>query len=187
MVLGNSEYGESDRVFTLYTEGFGLVRARCSAVRSEKSRMRYALQNYSRSHVGLVRGKRGWRIGGAISIQGAGIGRGTFAFARITRFIMRFTVGEERDPYLFSVLTGAHDVLMRDSCDEWSIIEVVCVARSLHALGYLSVEALDLSTGEAGTTLFTHTAYEDRDILEAETMRDKLVASINRAIEGTHL
>src|SRR3989344_5353808 len=66
IVLGNPERGESDRVFTLYTEEFGLVRARASAVRSEKSRMRYALQNYSRAHVALVRGKHGWRIGGAV-------------------------------------------------------------------------------------------------------------------------
>ena len=186
-MLGHREHGESDRVFTLYTEEFGLVRARCSAVRSENSRMRYALQNYSRSHVGLVRGKRGWRIGGAIPIQGAGIGRGTLAFARITRLIARFTVGEECDPYLFSVLRDAHGVLMQDPCEAWPIIEIVCVARSLNALGYLSVEALDLPAGEAGTTLFTHTMYEDRDILEAETVQEKLLVSINRAIESTHL
>ncbi|KKW47559.1 MAG: repair protein RecO protein, partial [Candidatus Kaiserbacteria bacterium GW2011_GWA2_58_9] len=72
LVLGNRERGENDRVFTLYTEEFGLVRARASAVRTEASRMRYALQNYSRARVALVRGKRGWRIGGAIPARNAG-------------------------------------------------------------------------------------------------------------------
>src|SRR3989338_2840960 len=108
LVLGNRERGENDRVFTLYTEEFGLVRARASAVRSEKSRMRYALQNYSRSHVALVRGRHGWRIGGSVSIQGAtGSRDGISAFARIARLVMRLVAGEERNQYLFATLQEA--------------------------------------------------------------------------------
>ncbi len=181
LVLGNRERGESDRIFTLYTEGFGLVRARASAARSESSRMRYALQNYSRAHVGLVRGKHGWRIGGAVSIQGAvGSGHSAAAFARIACLITRLIAGEEHNQYLFAALAEAHSALMQEPCHAWATIEIVCVARSLHALGYLSTEALK-------TTLFTHTAYAERDIREAETMQEKLLSSINRAIESTHL
>jgi len=181
IVLGNRERGESDRVFTLYTEEFGLVRARASAVRSEKSRMRYALQNYSRAHVALVRGKQGWRIGGAVSIRGAiGSEDNIAAFARIARLVMRLVAGEERNQYLFATLQEAHGALMQKPCEAWATIELVCVARALHALGYLSTEAME-------TTLFTHTAYAQRDIREAETMQEKLLSSINRAIADTHL
>ena len=63
LVLGSRETGESDRVYALFTKDFGLVRARASSVRSEKSLMRYALQNYSRANVSLVRGG-GWRAAG---------------------------------------------------------------------------------------------------------------------------
>ncbi len=181
LVLGNRERGENDRVFTLYTEEFGLVRARASAVRSEKSRMRYALQNYSRSHVALVRGRHGWRIGGSVSIQGAtGSRDGIAAFARIARLVMRLVAGEERNQYLFATLREAHGALIQKPCDAWATIEIVCVARTLHALGYLSTEALK-------TTLFTHTAYAEGDIREATTIQGKLLSSINRAIADTHL
>src|SRR5665213_2708544 len=62
LVLGSRESGEADKVFALFTRDFGLVRARASSVRSESSKMRYALQKYSRASISLVRGKRGWRI-----------------------------------------------------------------------------------------------------------------------------
>jgi hypothetical protein len=47
-------------------------------------------------------------------------------------------------------------------------------------LGYISTEALS-------TALFTHTAYTGEHLLEAETMKDKLLSSINQAIAETHL
>ncbi|OGG62855.1 hypothetical protein A3C21_02295 [Candidatus Kaiserbacteria bacterium RIFCSPHIGHO2_02_FULL_59_21] len=178
LVLGNRERGENDRVFTLYTEEFGLVRARASAVRTEASRMRYALQNYSRARVALVRGKRGWRIGGAIPARNAGGSAATFA--RVARLVARLVAGEERNQYLFAVLAEAHAALMNEERGAPATIELVCVARVLHALGYLSAEAL-------GGALFTHTAYAGEHLLEAETMRDKLLLSINKAIAETHL
>ena len=59
-------------------------------------------------------------------------------------------------------------------------IEIVCVARVLYALGYLSTEALE-------TALFTHTAYDREHVLEAEAKRDQILSSINKAIAETHL
>src|SRR3990167_360760 len=179
IVLGNRERGESDRVFTLYTEEFGLVRARASAVRSEKSRMRYALQNYSRSHVALVRGKHGWRIGGAVAIEGASGTGGIATFARIARLVLRLVVGEERNDYLFAALSEARCALAKSASDICPTIEIVCVARILFALGYLSSEAFK-------TTLFTHTGYASEHVREAEALRETLLSSVNRAIAETH-
>src|SRR3989344_1695592 len=93
LVLGSRERGENDRVFALYTKDFGLVHARASAVRKETSRMRYALQNYSQAHAALVRGKRGWRVGGAIAVRSAK-GEGAMTFARIARLVLRLVAGE---------------------------------------------------------------------------------------------
>ena len=50
----------------------------------------------------------------------------------------------------------------------------------LYALGYISDEALK-------TALFTHTAYTGESLMEAETLKDKLLLSINRAIAETQL
>ncbi len=191
LVLGSRERGEADRVFVLYTRDFGLIQARASAVRTEKSKMRYALQHYAHARVALVKGKRGWRIaGGSAIVMPHGDHRGIAAFARISALAGRLIQGQERHEYLFSALTEAQGALMSvrdgsalDRVDLSGVIgtiELICVARLLFALGYLSSEALE-------TALFTHTAYTGESLLEAEGMRDALLSSINRAIAATHL
>lgn len=181
LVLRARESGENDRVFSLYTKDFGLVRARASAVRAEHSKMRYALQDYSRASVSLVKGKRGWRLAGAAALKSVcGERKSIAAFARIAELTTRLVHGEERSDYLYAALAEAHDALMREDVAASATIEIVCVARVLYALGYLSAEAFE-------TALFTHTAYEREHVLEAETIRDKLLSSINRAIAETHL
>jgi recombinational DNA repair protein (RecF pathway) len=179
LILGFRESGEADKLFALYTRDFGLVRARASAVRTEHSRMRYALQRYSRANVSLVRGKRGWRLAGAR--RGAtGDARGIGAFARICELVLRLVGGEEKNDYLFAALSEAHDALMVERCDAYGTIELVCVARTLYALGYISTEALS-------TALFTHTAYTGESLMEAEILKDKLLSSVNKAIAETQL
>lgn len=181
LVVGSRESGENDRVMVLYTKDFGLVRGRASAVRSESSRMRYGLQNYSLSNVSLVRGKKGWRVAGAAALRcAAGDTRGIAAFVRICELVVRLVHGEEENAYLYAALAEAHAALMREKADAFATIEIVCVARILYALGYISAEALS-------TALFTHTAYTGESLLEAETMRDKLLSSINQAIAETQL
>ena len=181
LVLGGRENGENDRTFALYTREFGLLWARASAVRKESSRMRYALQNYSHASVGVVRGKRGWRAAGATAVTHAhGDERAVAAFARIAHLVLRLVQGEEANPYLFAALAEAHSALMQEKCDAFATIEIVCVARILYALGYISTEALS-------SALFTHTAYTGEYLLEAETMRDTLLSSINKAIAEAQL
>jgi hypothetical protein len=210
LVLGSRESGENDRVYALFTKDFGLVRARASAVRKESSKMRYALQNYARASVALVKGKRGWRLAGAAAIKSAhGDPRGVAAFARISELVIRLVHGEEVNRYLFAALAEAHEVFLQERCDAFATIELVCVARILYALGYISSEALEtgrasfsaenvrdlasrrrapaLRRGPTPISLFTHTAYTGEYLHEAETMRDKLLSSINRAITETHL
>ena len=181
LVLGSREYGEADKVYALYTQDFGLVRARASGVRLERSKMRYSLQNYSRVSAALVRDKRGWRLAGAHPIKNAGGDmHGVSAFARVCELVLRLVQGEEKNAYLFAVLSDGHQALMVKRCPAWPTIEIVCVARALYALGYLSAEALE-------TTLFTHTAYADEHLSEAGVLQDKLLSSINRAIAETQL
>jgi hypothetical protein len=69
---------------------------------------------------------------------------------------------------------------MQKKVEAFGMIEIVCVARILYSLGYISNEALN-------TALFTHTAYTGESLMEAETMKDKLLSSINRAIAETQL
>lgn len=190
LVLGSREHGEADKVFALYTRDFGLVWARASAVRAEHSKMRAALQSYSRAHVSLVRGTRGWRAAGAMPMRPAlaSSAGGLTTFARIGELVLRLVRGEETNEYLFDTLADAHATLFHDGGQPMSAIgegstasiELVCVARILYALGYLSAEAFE-------TTLFAHTAYGLPELAEAGEQRDRLLSSINRAIAETQL
>ena len=182
IVVGSRESGEADKTLALYTRDFGLVRARATSIRSEKSKMRYALQSYARVNVSLVRGKSGWRAAGASAYVTA-TGKdhsGVSAFARVSELVLRLVAGQERNEYLFDALAQAHEALMRERIESAATIEIVVVARILYSLGYLSAEALE-------TALFTHTAYGDPELSEAERLKDKLLLSINKAIAETHL
>ncbi len=181
LVLRSRESGEADRIYTLYTKDFGLVIARASAVRREHSRMRYALQIYSRATVALVKGKRGWRLAGAsASSEIRKVSSGLPTFVRIGELFLRLVTGEEKNEYLFAVLTETHEALMSEQGNAYATIEIVCVARMLFALGYLSSEALE-------TALFAHTAYTGDHLREAEILREKLISRINRAIAEAQL
>jgi len=180
LVLATRESGEADKNIALYTRDFGLVWARASAIRSESSKMRYALQLFARSNVSLVKGKSGWRAAGATALRAASTKRSRLAtFARIAELTLRLVRGEDANPYLFDALAEAQDALAAGVAAP-ETIEIVCVARTLYALGYLSAEAL-------GSTLLTHTAYAMEHINEAESMREKLLSSINKAIAETQL
>ncbi len=182
LVLRSYDHGEADRVFALYTEEFGFVWARASAVRRETSKMRYALQNYARAHTSLVRGNRGWRVAGASSLAHLTVTNksGAATFARIASLVERLVRGEEQNDYLFTTLIEAHSALMKSERDTHGAIELLCVARVLYALGYVSTEAL-------GTALFTHSAYELTHLTEAELARPQLLVSVNRALTETQL
>ncbi|HUO56518.1 MAG TPA: recombination protein O N-terminal domain-containing protein [Candidatus Paceibacterota bacterium] len=182
IVLSAYERGEADKSFALFTSEFGLVRARASAVRTERSKMRHALQLYTRGTVALVRGKSGWRLAGASATTSA-MGKsseGIAAFARVANLTLRLVAGEERNEYLFSALAQAHEALMKENVETAPMIEIVAVARVLYALGYISNEALK-------TALFTHTMYAPAHLDEAANLREELLASINRALSQTHL
>ncbi|MDO8552973.1 MAG: recombination protein O N-terminal domain-containing protein [bacterium] len=182
LVLASREIGESDRVLALYTRDFGLVRARGRGIRSVKSKMRYALQNYSFASISLVKGKQGWRLAGATALGSSKVRdiKGMQAFARIAGLVVRFVAGEEANKGLFDILCEARSTLAQEKCEAWATIELVCVARVLYALGYISNEALK-------SALLTHTAYADEHLREAELVREKLLSSINQAISETHL
>ena len=182
LVLGSREMGESGRMLALYTRDFGLVRGKGTSLRATKSKMRYSLQNYSLANVALVKGMAGWRLAGARTIGGANEKnlKGISAFARISGLVMRFVAGEEAHERLFEILREAHSALMQDKSGAWPSIELICVARIMHTLGYISSEALN-------TALLTHTTYTEENLREAEALRHELLRTVNHAISETHL
>ena len=180
VVVGSREHGESDRIFALFTREFGLVRARAGAVRSEKSKMRYALQSGSHIDISLIRGKRGWRAAGALVNAETLSVPGTATFMRISQLVLRFVLGEEKNEYLFETLLSARTALTSTTREEASAVELVCVARVLYSLGYLSAGALS-------TALFAHTALTVEHLKEVEEKRSEILSHINNALSESQL
>ena len=179
LVVRALPHRDADRLLVLYTADFGLLFARASGIRRERSRLRYALGELSLAEVALVRGKAGWRITGAIARAGAPRQKqALLSLARIGALLSRLVHGENRDPYLFSTLAAAHRALHAGSDPE--AIEVVTVSRVLHALGYVAPGADDAA-------LYADTAYAAASLQEVEQVLPRLVGRINAALAATQL
>lgn len=183
VVLNSFQRGESDKVLVLYTCEFGLLYARAAGIRREGSRMRYAVQDFAHASVSLVRGKGGWRLAGASALRTASLPLtrgGAKRYAHITQLVRRLVHGEGENTRLFETLTEARRSLAAFPKEQHSTIELISVARILHALGYLSADAL-------GSALFANTAFDSMQLEEAERLQKELLRSINEAIAESQL
>jgi recombinational DNA repair protein (RecF pathway) len=134
-ILGSAPSGEASKVYSIYTEDFGLVRARAQNVRSLSSKLRYNLDDFALCAVALVRGKEFWRLTGAEK-EALDPSKAP-ARARVLNLLKRLVQGEEPNPELFAALKG----LARAALSETDAL-----AAALGALGYL-----DLSEAEGKT------------------------------------
>ncbi|HEU0080857.1 MAG TPA: recombination protein O N-terminal domain-containing protein [Candidatus Paceibacterota bacterium] len=158
-ILGSAPSGEASKLYSIYTEDFGLVRAKAQGVRLIQSKLRYGLEDYSFCALSLVRGREVWRVTGVQSLEAgdgsAKKGEALRARARVLNLVRRLVHGEEKNGELFDALTG----LTKDD----QAAEVRTLSLVLSALGYLDLKALEGKT-------------------ERET-----VGEINRALKETQL
>jgi len=62
IILSARPIKESDRLYSILTRDFGLIRAHAIGVRKSASKLRGALEPVSLSRISLVRGKEFWRL-----------------------------------------------------------------------------------------------------------------------------
>lgn len=182
-VLGSAERGEANKIFSIYTEDFGLVRASAQGVRLEKSKLRYTLDDFARGYFSLVKGKELWRLTGSerdddsiISTEARRI------VARVLNLVRRLVHGEERNSELFSAL----DSMMKKAREiplvsgDLTPFELLSLLRVLHTLGYFgTVQGIDGSvlTGDMTDEMF----------LLVSKNKTGILSHINRALEETQL
>lgn len=182
IVLKSSTRSEADKVFTLYTQAFGLTYAQARSVREERSKLRYQLADLSVGSVSLVQGKRGWRlVGASVSANTMGASPASVrSFARIATLTSKLVHGEEENRYLFDVLANAQSHLLSDPCAHAEEIEILCVVRVLFALGYVAPK-------EEDRELFTHAKYGTAVCEHVAHRQKHFLKSINTALGETHL
>ena len=107
IVCGSRANNTSDKGFLLFTREAGMLWASAKSVREERSRQRFALQDFSLIRVSLVRGRSGWRIGSVECERNyfreagkeAKVQRGTIT--AIIRLLRQFVHGEVTQQDIF--------------------------------------------------------------------------------------
>jgi len=185
IILESKEKGEANAYLTIFTREMGMVYAAAQSVRREKSKLRFALQEFSLSNIDLVRGKDVWRITSASPEENYSAlildeNRGQVA-QNIFKLIVRLYQGEEANEELFDHVTKSLSILSDKKIPDTDLkhFEMVAVFRILYYLGYLAL------TGE--NDVFVRSPIDLRLIEEAARMRTLLLNDINRSLRETQL
>lgn len=118
-----------------------MLWASAKSVREERSKQRFALQDFSLSKVSLVRGKTGWRVGSAEG-QGNFFVRangqaGRAGSTRLVRLLRQFIHGEVTHPLLFEDAKAALGKMADSEGDAVHILSIFTL-RLLYRLGYVA-------------------------------------------------
>lgn len=185
IVLSSVDTGESNRFYKIFTEELGLVGATAQSVRAEKSKLRYALQDFSFVNVDLVRGKEVWRIVSAGVCEPLNEIKGdplrTKIFARFCALLLRMLHGEVRDEALFGEVVKVIVFIETCAVKESNIdsIEALFTFRVLAHLGYLDPVGFERFLRED--------AYTEDALQELEKVLASIVLKINEALRASHL
>lgn len=145
IVCGGKDSYTSDRSFLLFTREAGMLWASARSVREEKSKQRYALQDFSIIRVSLVRGKGGWRIGSVEAISNpfleASNQPARAGVSVVLKLLRRFLHGEVPHPSIYDDAVVALSCISVATADDIVDLEEQFTLRTLHTLGYIAPHA----------------------------------------------
>ena len=140
LVCGTFNRNTADRSYLLFTKEAGMLFAEARSVREERSRQRFALQDFSLVRVSLIKGKATWKVGSiesktnyfavATSKEARGSVVNTFKFLR------RFFSGQEAAPALFESVIKALTLLSTE-VQKRDYLETALQVQILLELGYV--------------------------------------------------
>jgi len=170
LVCGSKDSHTSDRSYLLFTKDAGMLWATARSVREERSKQRFALQNFSFIRVSLVKGRSGWRIG---SVEAVG---NPFLAARqrkerayvssIVALLRRYIHGEQQ---MHGVYEDVLNSLSPDALKyDLDIIRQLFTIRLLHTLGYLLKNGVTREVLEATSVLDATVLYKEKSAVNFE-------------------
>lgn len=141
IVCGSSTNNTSDKSYLLFTRDAGMLWAAAKSVREERSRQRYALQDFTLIKVSLVRGKSGWRVGSAeveINYFTRALDQASrAAVTGVVKLLRQFVRGEVAHVEVFDDAKAALTAAISTS-DDVSKIKDQFAFRLLYRLGYVA-------------------------------------------------
>lgn len=143
IVVGSFASKTADKTFLLFTRDAGMVYASARSVREERSRQRYALQDFSLISVSLIKGKTGWRIGSVEVLRNYFL-ESTARVVRASvykqiRLVRRYVQGEEVNAPFYEEVKAQLDTLASPTLFNRPAVEQAVHTRLLYALGYISL------------------------------------------------
>jgi len=168
LVCGTFNRNTADRSFLLFTREAGMLYAEARSVREERSRQRYALQDFSLLRVTLVKGKAGWKIGSIEPLKNY-YQQATDKAARgsvvgLCRLLRRFVKGEEANEQLFEYVYEALEVLSVAVLQR-TFVEMTAAVHVLGVLGYVDEKQVPEPLRTMTPTQITSGYTEEREKL----------------------
>jgi DNA repair protein RecO len=147
-IIESTPRGEANKMYLIFTEELGMVRASAQGVRLMKSKLRFALQDLSYARVSLVRGKDMWKLTNAkaewsIYNDHKDDKDVLYACAQIINLLKRLIPGEEKNEKLFTYMKQAFSFIegLELTRDEITALERIIVLNILYFLGYGAYQA----------------------------------------------
>lgn len=137
IVLAKKDFGEAERLFYIFTEEFGMIKAIAPGVRYIKSKLRPNLDLFCYNNFSLIMTKDTWKITDAGEISIIKNPEGLKLFAKIAGFLTRMIKGEEKNDFIWKELRGLFS-LLNSGVKNIEDLEVSMLARILNNLGYLA-------------------------------------------------
>jgi len=183
LVCGSTASNTSDKSYLLFTKDAGMLWASARSVREERSKQRYALQDFSRIRVSLVKGKSGWRIG-SVEAHGNPFMRADSRSKRglinyVVTQLRRYVHGEIPLPQLYDDTLELLSVAQDESTKRVKLEQLFSL-RLLALLGYVAVDPLWEVLIEASTVTDAYHVYTD-------TMEPTIARAILEGAQASHL
>ncbi len=132
---------EVDCLLSVFTYDLGLITVKATGFFRPAAKMRGHVRPFVYSRVSFIKGRAGWRLVGAESY---GLTESLIAdrevcagLERLFRLLNRLLMKEVMERPIFSDLSGAVMMAIKDDSVAWSDLEVALVVRWLYYLGYL--------------------------------------------------
>jgi DNA repair protein RecO (recombination protein O) len=184
IILGNKDYGEAGKYYSIFTKDLGMIYASAQGVRKMSSKLRFILQDFAYLKIDFVQGKDFWRITSASktnTLEEISKNKTTLqVFFNIANLLKRLLAGAEANQTLFEDLINGLSILEKtEKAEDLQNIEAIIVLRILNNLGYIG--------GEKTLENLIKSPFEENLIYETSKKRRKVLEEINRALKETHL
>ncbi len=175
--MNRMDAGEADRILTVFTKEFGMLRLFARGVRKIRSKLNGFLNVFSYAQFGFVSGRGTWHLIDAEDLEHFD---GIFfdekkikVFGRVSNFLERFNRGEGKDEVLWREFLSFLKFLDGASSEGLEEKEILFYARALVALGYLDEKAV--------SSLQDLQPDEGRDISEKSNLKKLVSEAIARS------